>query len=252
MLIFPDRPLPSSQLVRLVFSAFRATFLSLLPWLIPMAILAGFSYFYTAYTQIYLPNTPDTMPQLITTNHFYWLMELAYPILFLFLSFWFLLAMLCQGYAILSHKPLSRKEIHHFTQKHYWRFSAVSLINLAILSLLSPLILPYLFVFPIIVFAPMAVIFHHYRIFLSFKYTWQLVWGNWWHTFIVFLLAFFMPLVIIALLVLTLSYTMHAIAFIYLIAAIKLVTLFFILPLGINTLLILYNDLRLRYKAQPH
>ncbi len=244
-MLFPQRPLPSSQLILLSFRATLTTLFNLLPWLILAVCIIGLLYFYNASQTI----SYDSYTHISALHDHHQFMMLGYPIIASLLFVWLLLFMLYQAQACLSNKPNARATVIQSTNKRWLRFLLCIIVTVIILFYLSKIILPYIFVFPIIIFVPITVAIDDYPFFTAFKHAWQLVWGNWWHTFIVLFLVLFMPMFIIAIITFACTYVIKQTD--YVIAVTQTLMLLIILPLAVNTLLILYNDLRLRYNAQP-
>lgn len=250
-MMFPERPLPSSQLIMLSLRALRVTLPNILVWLVITVIIAGIAYFYNAHINALGESAVvgyQAHPNWVVIKNSHIFMQLGYPLIAVAVIVWLLLVMLYQAQASLSKKPLDDSIIIS-ANKRYFPFLISIVMTLIILALLLPVILLYIFILPIIIFAPVAVAMDKYGIFAAFKHAWQLVWGNWWHTFFVILLAVFMPLFIVAIISAICAYIIHNTAYIGAIAT--TIGLFVVLPLLVNVLLILYNDLRLRYNAQP-
>jgi hypothetical protein len=98
-----------------------------------------------------------------------------------------------------------------------------------------------IFIFTLFAFTMPAVVLDLLPVFKSFETSVRLVWGNWWRTFLVFVI-YVIPIILLSLLVWWLSsniFTLTLYEFIYHII---------IYPLMVSLILVLYHDLKLRHQ----
>lgn len=247
MSLLPDRPLPATQLVRLIFHSAKQSLPVVWPGLLLILLFAGAAFFYNAFYNVQLIDL--TTGEITKGWHFF--ISMTYPILLALLLFWLYLYMLNQTQLNLLGKSWTNKAAIGLTNQRYLHFLLTGIASIAILFCLSALILPYLFFFPILVFVPISSAIGRNGFLEAFKQAWLLVWGNWWHTLFVLLLSVIAPLFILGALAVGVSYLVQSTLLIYIIITIRLTALLLIFFISINALLILYHDLRLRRLAQP-
>ena len=244
MHLLPERPLPVTQLVRLVFCNTKQSLSVIWPGLLITLLLSAAAFFYNTF---YFTQRIDIATGQIAKNAYFFI-SLAYPIILALLLFWLYLYMLNQTQLTLLNKSYNAKTAMHLTNQRYFHFLLTGIVSIVILSLSSALIWFFL---PIILFVPIGSAMGNYQFLQAFKEAWLLVWGNWWHTLFVLLLTLLVPLFILGTLAVGLSHLIHSILFVYVLIIIKLTAILFAFSISINALLILYNDLRLRRLAQP-
>jgi hypothetical protein len=81
-------------------------------------------------------------------------------------------------------------------------FLYVMLVMLGIICF----VIPGVFLALLLIYSFLAVLIDNKNIFSSFKYSVQLVWGNWWRTFVVFLIAFVLLIIIILVVIVGINF----------------------------------------------
>jgi len=186
--------------------------------------------------------------KVVTPNPITIALSLTIPLVIIYITS--LLLLILYNFGI--NQNLTFKDISAYLNKRYLKVALSMIIALALpgifgsLALVSPkyLLVPLnmmqLFIVTLFILVQPLVLFDNHRVFSSIKHSCQLVWGNWWHTFI----ASSPLLVINYLMVRMTNQAITSGKWQLIIISCIIATLSY--PLFYGCTLVLYNDLKLR------
>ena len=119
---------------------------------------------------------------------------------------------------------------------------AVILVSLGFILLW----IPGIFLLFLFIFCLAAILFEDKKVFSAIKRSYQLVWGNWWHTFSSFILVAIIGLLFVVLLITLFKGTNSM----WLIGGAAAAFFIIVGPLYFSIYMVQYNDLKLREKQQ--
>lgn len=118
------------------------------------------------------------------------------------------------------------------------------------------LAIPGIFLGILLIYSFLAVLIDHKDIFSSFKYSVQLVWGHWWRTFAIFLIAFVLAIVFVGVVVLVVNFIAINLLHLKVVMAMMvlniaaMILLLFVWMFLSSVFICQYYDLKLRYQLK--
>jgi len=118
--------------------------------------------------------------------------------------------------------------------------------------------LPGIFLVILLVFYLPFMVIENKKVFESFKFSAKIVWGNWWRTFLIFLISAVVSILVFIVLELVFNIPLTAIfkfdasRLNYMAQIIMVLFLVIILPWNIAVMLSQFHDLKLRHKFKSN
>jgi len=149
-------------------------------------------------------------------------------------------ALVYQVYQKGSGKSLTWGRAFHFVLNKYWRL-VLGLLCVSIITFLAgfAFLLPGIFLYILLIFTQFFILLENHEVIAAIKASCNLVWQNWWRTFLLLL-----PLFLLSLLFAILMFLLQH-KYLYVYAAINLFISTFYIPLFYCLLLVQFNDLKI-------
>lgn len=226
---------------------FKKSWLKLLP---VAALIVGL----LTVLNMFLPKQATTL--LMVTQH----MSIKLLIMIvglIFIMFWLFLALFYKCYRILIAADIKYSMV--FLVATFRFFPSILVLFLSMLLVILGTIcfvIPGIFLVFLLAYSFLTTLIDNKNAFSSLKYSIQLVWGNWWRTFAVFLIVFVCMMIIMLVAIVSVNFVVMSLLHFKLTQATMTMNMMVIvLPLFmwiilINVFVCQYYDLKLRYQIK--
>jgi len=183
-----------------------------------------------------------------TFHLFFKILNIVFLILVPFILLWFGAVLLHQSKEVFTYSGITYRESFKFTLRKFPIYLVAGLVNSVVVTVsLMLLVFPGIFLYVLFGLYLFCILFDNDDVIASFKHSSQLIWGNWWRSFVIFFVVFladaFLPFLANVSLIFH-HYTPNMLIGIH--TAISILLVVFIVPWAVVVLFSFYSDLKLR------
>jgi len=200
---------------------------------------------------------PKQTNVLLVMKHHMSVKSLITIIGFYCVMFWLFLVLFYKCYRILIAADIKYDLVFLIASLKFFPCMAVLFLYAMIVTFgMICFVVPGIFLVFLLSYSFLAVLIDNKNIFSSFKYSAQLVWGNWWRTFTIFLITFLLMMIFIVIIIAGVNFIVMSLLHLKVMMAITVLNIIaMILSLFIwiflaNVFVCQYYDLKLRYQSK--